>query len=438
MKISVIGTGYVGLVSGTGFAEMGNDVSCVDVDQKKIDNLKKGILPIYEPGLEDLVDRNYKSGRLRFTTNTRESVCEAEVIFIAVGTPSDTDGRADLKYVLQVANEIGESIADYKVIVTKSTVPVGTAKKVTEKIQQALDQRKVNVDFDVVSNPEFLKEGAAVEDFLRPDRIVVGCNSEKAKVTMERLYSPFVRNGHPIYFMDVASSEMTKYAANAMLATKISFINELSRLCEEVGADISNVRNGIGSDSRIGFSFIYAGLGYGGSCFPKDVKAIVKTGLENQQEMSILTAVEKVNQDQRKWFTKKIINYFNGDLKGKTLGFWGLSFKPGTDDMREAPSIYMIETLTQLGAKIKAYDPVAIEVAKTEISTPIEYTEDPYSALEGVDALVLVTEWREFREPDFDKIKLLLKAPVIFDGRNQYDPKRMKELGFNYNCIGRL
>ncbi len=438
MKISVIGTGYVGLVSGTGFAEMGNEVFCVDVDQQKIDNLKKGILPIYEPGLEELVERNHKSERLYFTTNTDESVKNAEVIFIAVGTPSDVDGRADLKYVLQVAEDIGMAMEDYKVIVTKSTVPVGTANKVAEKIQQALSSRGKSIEFDVVSNPEFLKEGAAVEDFLRPDRIVVGCNSERSKKIMQRLYDPFVRNGHPVYFMDVASSEMTKYAANAMLATKISFINELSRLCEEVGADISNVRTGIGSDSRIGFSFIYAGLGYGGSCFPKDVKAIVKTGIENQQEMAILTAVEKVNQEQRKWFTQKIIDHYNGDLKGKTIAFWGLAFKPGTDDMREAPSIYLAQKLTELGATIKAYDPVAISTAQKEIAAPVEYIDDPYLCLKDADAMVLVTEWREFREPDFNKIKAQLKQPMIFDGRNQYDPKRMQDLGFTYKCIGRL
>lgn len=438
MKVSVIGTGYVGLVSGAGFAEMGNDVVCVDVDERKIENLKNGILPIYEPGLDEIVDRNFKAGRLHFSTNTGESVKDSEVVFIAVGTPSDIDGRADLKYVLQVAEEIGSSMDSYKVIVTKSTVPVGTASKVSEKIKQALTKRNLNLEFDVVSNPEFLKEGAAVEDFLRPDRIVVGCNSEKAKALMERLYAPFVRNGHPVYFMDVASSEMTKYAANAMLATKISFINELSRLCEEVGADISNVRTGIGSDSRIGFSFIYAGLGYGGSCFPKDVKAIVKTGVENQQEMAILSAVEKVNQEQRQWFTEKIINYFGADIKGKTIALWGLAFKPGTDDMREAPSKYLSEKLTELGAKIKAYDPVAITAAKKEISAQVEYVEDPYQVLEGADALVLVTEWREFREPNFDKIKSLMKSPVIFDGRNQYDPKRMLELGFKYTGIGRI
>ncbi|MCH2533788.1 MAG: UDP-glucose/GDP-mannose dehydrogenase family protein [Bdellovibrionales bacterium] len=438
MKISVIGTGYVGLVSGTGFAEMGNEVFCVDVDQQKIENLKNGILPIYEPGLEELVERNYKAERLHFTTNTDESVKNAEVIFIAVGTPSDVDGRADLKYVLQVAEDIGKSMNDYKVIVTKSTVPVGTAGKVAEKIQQALSDRGESIDFDVVSNPEFLKEGAAVEDFLRPDRIVVGCSSERSKNIMQRLYAPFVRNGHPVYFMDVASSEMTKYAANAMLATKISFINELSRLCEEVGADISNVRSGIGSDSRIGFSFIYAGLGYGGSCFPKDVKAIVKTGIENHQEMAILTAVEKVNQEQRRWFTQKIIDHYAGDLKGKTFAFWGLAFKPGTDDMREAPSIYLAQKLSDLGAKIKAYDPVAVSTAKKEIQAPIEYIDDPYLCLEDADAMVLVTEWREFREPDFKKIKSQLKEPMIFDGRNQYDPKRMKDLGFSYKCIGRV
>lgn len=437
MKIAVIGTGYVGLVSGTGFAEFGNEVWCMDVDPKKIENLNEGILPIYEPGLDDLVIRNHKAGRLKFTTDLKEAIDNSEIIFIAVGTPSDEDGRADLKYVEQVASNIGKTINGYKVIVTKSTVPVGTSKIVAAKVQQELDARNEKIEFDVVSNPEFLKEGAAVEDFMRPDRIVVGTNSDRAKDLMERLYAPFVRNGHPVYFMDIASSEMTKYAANAMLATKISFMNEMARLCEKVGADVSEVRKGIGSDPRIGFHFIYPGLGYGGSCFPKDVKAIVRTGHENDLPMKIMNAVEDVNKEQRPFFINKISSRFE-DLSGKTVAIWGLAFKPGTDDMREAPAIDVINYLRDNGASVRAFDPVATETARAELGdNNITYCETASEAVQGSDFLVLVTEWREFREPDFDSLKSSLSEAVIFDGRNQYKPDFMKKIGFEYFCIGR-
>lgn len=439
MKVCVIGTGYVGLVSGTGFSEMGNDVICVDVDEKKISNLKEGILPIYEPGLEELVVRNHKAGRLNFTTDFAQAVKASEILFIAVGTPSDEDGRADLKYVEKVAEDIGKNINGYKIVITKSTVPVGTGEIVRKKVQEQIAARSESMEFDVVSNPEFLKEGAAVEDFMRPDRIVVGVESEKAEAKMKQLYAPFVRNGHPIYFMDIHSSEMTKYAANAMLATKISFMNELSQLCEKVGADVEKVRKGMGSDPRIGFHFIYPGLGYGGSCFPKDVKAIVRTGRENDIPMKILNAVEDVNQEQRQWFTKKIIGHCGKDLSGKTFAMWGLAFKPGTDDMREAPSTYIIKELCSRGAKVVAYDPVAIETAMIENEgvQGITYKDKAFDVLENADALILVTEWREFREPDFEKMASLMNENLIFDGRNQYDPQAMKDLGFEYYSVGR-
>lgn len=439
MKVAVVGTGYVGLVSGTGFAEMGNQVTCVDIDEKKVSNLKEGILPIYEPGLDDLVHRNHKSGRLEFTTQLKEAVESSEIIFIAVGTPSDEDGTADLKYVLKVAEDIGKTMNGYKVVVTKSTVPVGTGLKVKEMITLQLNARAANFEFDVVSNPEFLKEGAAVEDFMRPDRIVVGTESDKAQSLMENLYAPFVRNGHPIYFMDIASSEMTKYAANALLATKISFMNEIARLCEKMGADVANVRKGIGSDPRIGFHFIYPGLGYGGSCFPKDVKALLTTGKENDEEMCILDAVEKVNKTQRPFFINKILNHYDGNVSGKTFALWGLAFKPGTDDMREAPSIDIVRELTERGAKVLAYDPVAIETAKEAIGVNpnLSYVEKSFDALEGADAMILVTEWREFREPDFDKVHSMLNDKVIFDGRNQYEPETIRNKGFEYYCVGR-
>lgn len=438
MKVGVVGTGYVGLVSGTGFAEMGNDVICIDTDLNKVEKLKEGILPIYEPGLEELVLKNYKSARLQFSTDIKEAVSSADVLFICVGTPPDEDGKADLQYVLQVADQIGSAMDSYKVVVTKSTVPVGTGKKVAAKLSEKLKERGLNLEFDVVSNPEFLKEGAAVEDFMRPDRIVVGVEGDRAKELMERLYAPFVRNGHPVYFMDIASSEMTKYAANALLATKISFMNEISRLCEKMGANVNNVRTGIGSDPRIGFHFIYPGLGYGGSCFPKDVQALFRTGQENGEEMEILRAVENVNQGQRKWFFDKIDRYYKGDLSGKSFALWGLAFKPGTDDMREAPSVYLINELTKRGAKVYAYDPVAKETAQYAIGSndKLYYCDSSYETLKDVDAMILATEWREFREPDFDKMKSLMKANVIFDGRNQYIHHNMGEKGFEYISVG--
>lgn len=436
MKIVVVGTGYVGLVTGTCFAEVGIDVTCVDIDQKKIDNLKKGILPIYEPGLEELVERNAQANRLKFSTSLAESIKDADVAFIAVGTPPGEDGSADLKYVLGVAREIGENMNDYGVVVTKSTVPVGTSHKVKAEVQAALDKRGVNIPFDVASNPEFLKEGAAVDDFLKPDRIVVGIESKKAEDIMRRLYKPFLLNGHPIIFMDIASAEMTKYAANAMLATKISFMNDIANLCELVGADVNWVRKGIGSDPRIGNKFIYPGIGYGGSCFPKDVKALVKTAKEFGHDLRILQAVEDVNDDQKMVLFNKVAKHFGGQLKGKTFALWGLSFKPKTDDMREAPSLVIIEQLLRAGANVKAYDPVAMKEAHHILGEQIEFCKDKDDALIDADALLVATEWPEFRSPNFNVMGKLLKGKVIFDGRNIYDLEEMKELGFTYYCIG--
>ena len=436
MKISVVGTGYVGLVTGTCFAETGIDVTCVDVDERKIRNLKKGILPIYEPGLEEILERNKNKDRLKFTTDIGSSLPECEVAFIAVGTPPDEDGSADLKHVIAVARDIGKNMNDYIVVVTKSTVPVGTAEKVRKAVQEELDKRGVDLKFGVASNPEFLKEGAAVADFLKPDRIVIGVDSEKVEEIMKRLYKPFLLNGHPIVFMDIASAEMTKYAANAMLATKISFINDIANLCEIVGADVNLVRKGIGSDTRIGHKFIYPGTGYGGSCFPKDVKALIKTAHEYNYELRVLKAVEEVNEDQKSILFKKIEKYFNNDLKGKTMALWGLSFKPETDDMREAPSLVLIEKLLSAGCKIKAYDPQATKEAKRILGEKIELVAEPYEALIDADGLAIVTEWHEFRYPNFKVISKLMKNDVIFDGRNIYDIQEMKELGFDYFCIG--
>ncbi len=435
MKIAVIGTGYVGLVTGSCLADMGMDVTCVDVDTKKIANLHKGILPIYEPGLEDIVERNTKAGRLKFTTTLGEAVVGAEAVFIAVGTPPGEDGSADLRYVLGVAKEIGEKITDYLVVITKSTVPVGTAAKVDAEIKAALQARNAEIAYDVASNPEFLKEGAAIEDFTKPDRIVCGVNSDRAKEVMARLYKPFTLNGHPVYFMDVPSAEMTKYAANAMLATKISFMNEVANLCEKLGADINMVRKGIGSDPRIGNRFIYPGIGYGGSCFPKDVKALVRTGRESGYELRILQSVEDVNEDQKAVLFNKIKAHY-GDLKGKHFAMWGLSFKPDTNDMREAPALVICEQLIAVGATVTAYDPVSMPEAKHMIGDKINYAEDAYAALEGADALLLVTEWREFRVPDWYRLKKALKQPVVFDGRNIYSGPEMAELGFYYSGIG--
>lgn len=436
MKIAVIGTGYVGLVTGTCLAEVGTDVSCIDIDQKKIEGLKQGIMPIYEPGLEEMVIRNFQKGKLHFTTSLAEGIKDADVAFIAVGTPPDEDGSADLKYVLGVAREIGRHMNSYGVIVTKSTVPVGTAEKVRAAVQDELDKRGEKIPYDIASNPEFLKEGAAIDDFMRPDRIVVGVDSTRAEEIMRKLYKPFIMNGHPLIFMDIPSAEMTKYAANAMLATRISFMNDIANLCEIMGADVNKVRQGIGSDPRIGSRFIYAGIGYGGSCFPKDVKALIKTAREHGYRMRLLESVEDVNDDQKSVMFAKLMNYFKGDLKGKTIAMWGLSFKPNTDDMREAPSLVLIDKIIEAGGSVQAYDPVATHEAQRILGDRIVYTKDPYEALIDADALMLVTEWAEFKLPDFEEIASRLSNKVIFDGRNVYDRQEMKELGFDYFCIG--
>ena len=436
MKVAIVGSGYVGLVTGTCFAEVGIEVTCVDIDQKKIANLNQGIIPIYEPGLEDMVLRNMKKGRLKFTTSIAEALEDCEVLFTAVGTPPDKDGSADLQYVLSVARDCGRNMKDYILIVTKSTVPVGTAEKVKQALQEELDKRGVDIPFDVASNPEFLKEGAAIDDFLKPDRIVVGLNSTRAEELMKSLYKPFTLNGHPIIFMDITSAEMTKYAANAMLATKISFMNDIANLCEIVGADINMVRKGIGSDSRIGTKFIYPGIGYGGSCFPKDVKALIHTAEDFDYELRVLKAVEAVNQDQKSVLYNKVLRYFEGDLKDKTIALWGLSFKPQTDDMREAPSVVIIKKLLAAGAKVKAYDPVAMHEATHQLGDTIVYAEDQYEALIDADCLLLITEWPEFKFPNFKIVKKLLNRAVIFDGRNIYEVAEMKRQGFDYFCIG--
>ncbi|HEY1871558.1 MAG TPA: UDP-glucose/GDP-mannose dehydrogenase family protein [Chitinophagaceae bacterium] len=404
MKIVVVGTGYVGLVTGACLSEIGTEVICVDVNEEKINNLQNNILPIYEPGLETIVERNFKKGRLHFSVNLEEAISGAQVVFIAVGTPPGEDGSADLKYVLQVADQVGKYMDGYLIVVTKSTVPVGTASKVKKCIKNALDKRKADIDFDIASNPEFLKEGAAVDDFLKPDRIVIGVESERAKTLLHQLYDPFVLNGHPILFMDIPSAEMTKYAANAMLATKISFMNDIANLCDRVGANVNEVRNGIGSDPRIGNKFIYPGIGYGGSCFPKDVKALIHTAQNFDYEMRILKAVDNVNDDQKKVVFDKIKTHYKNDLKGKIFCIWGLSFKPNTDDMREAPSLILIEALLDAGAKIQAYDPVAITEARNLLSNNVDLKEDAISATENADAIILVTEWPEFRLPDWEII----------------------------------
>ena len=438
MKVLVVGTGYVGLVTGTCLAETGAMVYCVDIDQEKIDNLNKGVLPIYEPGLDEIVERNVEKERLYFTTRIGEVIEGCDVIFIAVGTPPGEDGSADLNYVIGVAGEIGKSLNHYAVVVTKSTVPVGTAKKVKQAIQGELDKRGSDVVFDVASNPEFLKEGNAVDDFMKPDRIVVGVESERAEKVLERLYKPFLLNGHPLIFMDITSSEMTKYAANAMLATKISFINDIANLCEIVGADINHVRRGIGSDPRIGNKFIYPGIGYGGSCFPKDVKALIRTARDFGYDLRLLDAVEKVNNDQKHVVTKKILDHFGGDIAGKKFALWGLSFKPGTDDMREAPSLVLIEDLLKAGASVVAYDPVAMNEAKVHyLADRIQYAGDMYEAVIGVDGLALVTEWNEFRIPNYKVLERLMNQKVLFDGRNIFDPADARENGFVYYGVGR-
>ncbi|APY08075.1 UDP-glucose 6-dehydrogenase [Winogradskyella sp. J14-2] len=436
MKITIVGSGYVGLVTGACFSEVGIDVVCVDVDKKKIDNLNNGIIPIYEPGLEKMITRNMEKNRLSFSTSLADSISDSEVVFISVGTPPDEDGSADLKHVLAVARECGRTMNDYKLIVTKSTVPVGTSIKVKNAVQEELDKRKTDIPFDVASNPEFLKEGAAIDDFMKPDRIVVGTESERAEKLLNKLYKPFTLNGHPIIFMDIVSAEMTKYAANAMLATKISFINDIANLCEVVGADINNVRKGIGSDSRIGTKFIYPGIGYGGSCFPKDVQALIRTASENKYELQVLKAVEAVNKSQKLVLFNKINSHFKGDLRGKTIAVWGLSFKPQTDDMREAPSLQIIKELLAAGATVNAYDPVAAEEAKHHFGDTINYCEEQYEALIGADCLAVLTEWSEFKIPNFKIMKHLLNEAVVFDGRNIYDKEEMHNLGYQYSCIG--
>ncbi|MBY5950926.1 UDP-glucose/GDP-mannose dehydrogenase family protein [Algoriphagus sp. NF] len=437
MKIAVVGTGYVGLVSGACFADVGIEVTCVDIDQKKIDKLKNGIMPIYEPGLEEIVIRNYKSGRLHFSTDLGEAIQGAEVAFIAVGTPPGEDGSADLKYVLAVADEIGQKMTDYIVVATKSTVPVTTGEKVRATIKAALDKRGSDLPFAVASNPEFLKEGAAVEDFLKPDRIVIGVDDERAEKIMQRLYKPFQLSGERIIYMDIPSAEMTKYAANAMLATKISFMNDIANLCEKVGADANMVRKGIGSDPRIGNKFIYPGVGYGGSCFPKDVKAIIKTAKEYGYDLRVLQSVEDVNDDQKHILASKVKSHFGEDLSGMTFAMWGLSFKPNTDDMRESPAAVIIDELRAAGAKVRAYDPKAMEEAKEHyIFDKVTYCNDAYDACVDADALLLVTEWSEFRIPSWEAVAKLLKNKVVFDGRNIYDKKYLASLGFTHFGIG--
>lgn len=444
MNLTVIGTGYVGLVSGACFAEMGNNVTCVDVDEKKIEGLRNGVLPIYEPGLEPIVARNIEEKRLGFTTRLADTIGQSNIFFIAVGTPPGEDGSADLQYVLAVAREIGQLITDYSIVVDKSTVPVGTADLVRGAVQEELDKRGVAVDFDVVSNPEFLKEGAAIEDFMKPDRIVVGAESKKAREQMRQLYAPFNRSHERTLFMGVRDAEMTKYAANSMLATKISFINEISNLCELMDVDVENVRRGIGSDSRIGFSFIYPGCGYGGSCFPKDVQALIRMAQDYDFEPKVLLSVEERNARQKYWFSRQLDKRFGRDLSGCRFGVWGLAFKPGTDDMREAPAKYLLADLVERGAEVLAYDPVAMETARRELpgewfdSGKLVLVDNQYEALKGVDALLLVTEWKPFRNPDLDAMRRTMKQTVIFDGRNQYDPEQIRTEGFDYYGVGRV
>lgn len=438
MKIAIVGTGYVGLVTGTCFAEMGVDVTCVDVMQEKIDNLKQGIIPIYEPGLEDMVHKNYQAGRLKFTTELKDILDDVEVVFSAVGTPPDEDGSADLKYVLEVARTIGRNMKKYVLVVTKSTVPVGTAQKVKAAIADELQKRNVEIPFDVASNPEFLKEGAAIDDFMKPDRVVVGVDSDRAKELMERLYKPFMMNQYRMIFTDIPSAEMIKYAANSMLATRISFMNDIANLCELVGADVEMVRKGIGSDTRIGRKFLYPGCGYGGSCFPKDVKALIKTAEQNGYAMKVLRAVEEVNDEQKSLLFHKLVKQLGtNNLTGKRIALWGLAFKPETDDMREAPSLVLIEKLLAAGAEVCAYDPIAMEECKRRIGNSISYARDMYEALLDADALLMVTEWKEFRIPSWGVVKKSMKHPLVLDGRNIYDQKELKENGIEYHCIGK-
>ena len=436
MNIAIVGTGYVGLVSGTCFSEMGINVTCVDVDSRKIESLKQGIVPIYEPGLEEMVARNAKAGRLRFTTDLRECLDDVEVVFSAVGTPPDEDGSADLHYVLEVARTVGQNIKKHVVFVTKSTVPVGTARKVKAAIQEEIVRRGVEVDFDVASNPEFLKEGAAVEDFMRPDRVVVGVESERAREVMTRLYRPFMLTNDRMLFTDIPSAEMIKYAANSMLATRISFMNDMANLCELVGADVNMVRKGIGSDSRIGAKFLYPGCGYGGSCFPKDVKALIRTAEQNGYGMRVLKAVEEVNDSQKRVPFEKLSRHFGGELRGKTVALWGLAFKPETDDMREAPSLVLIGLLLEAGCVVRVYDPVAMDECKRRIGDKVVYCRDKYEAVVDADALLLVTEWKEFRVPSWEVLRKTMRGNVVIDGRNIYDREEMRRNGFEYECIG--
>lgn len=437
MNIAVVGTGYVGLVSGTCFAEMGVNVTCVDVDCNKIENLLNGKVPIYEPGLDEMVIRNYKEGRLHFTTDLVSCLNDVEVVFSAVGTPPDEDGSADLKYVLEVARTVGRYMNKYLVLVTKSTVPVGTAQKVKATIQEELDKRGVQIEFDVASNPEFLKEGAAISDFMSPDRVVVGVESEKAKELMTMLYRPFFLNNFRVIFTDIPSAEMIKYAANSMLATRISFMNDIANLCEMVGADVNMVRKGIGSDSRIGTKFLYPGCGYGGSCFPKDVKALIKTAEKMGYTMEVLNAVERVNDQQKNVVFNKLNAYYQGDLKGKNIAIWGLAFKPETDDMREATSLVTIELLLKAGCNVRVFDPVAMEECERRIGNVVTYATDMYDAALNADALLLITEWKQFRLPSWGVLKKTMNMPLLIDGRNIYDKEEIKGLGFDYYCIGR-
>lgn len=437
MKIAIVGTGYVGLVTGTCFAEIGVNVTCVDTNSEKIESLQKGVIPIYENGLEEMVLRNVKAKRLKFTTSLESCLDDVEVIFSAVGTPPDEDGSADLSYVLEVARTIGRNMNQYKLVVTKSTVPVGTARRVRAAIQEELDKRGVNIEFDVASNPEFLKEGNAISDFMSPDRVVVGVESVRAEKLMSKLYKPFLLNNFRVIFMDIPSAEMTKYAANSMLATRISFMNDIANLCELVGADVNMVRSGIGSDTRIGCKFLYPGIGYGGSCFPKDVKALIKTAEQNGYTMRVLRAVEDVNEAQKGVLFEKLMKQFNGDLKGKTIALWGLAFKPETDDMREAPGLVLIDKLLKAGCQIRAYDPAAMNECKRRIGDVIYYARDMYDAVLDADVLMLITEWKEFRLPSWAVIKKTMNQQIVLDGRNIYDKKEMEELGFIYSCIGK-
>lgn len=437
MKIAIVGTGYVGLVTGTCFAEIGVHVTCVDTNQDKIESLKKGVMPIYEPGLEDMVLRNVKAGRLRFTTSLEECLDDVEVVFSAVGTPPDEDGSADLSYVLAVAHTIGRAMRKYVLVVTKSTVPVGTARKVRAVIQEELDKRGEHISFDVASNPEFLKEGTAIRDFMSPDRVVVGVESERAEKLMSKLYKPFLLNNFRVIFMDIPSAEMTKYAANSMLATRISFMNDIANLCELVGADVNMVRSGIGSDTRIGRKFLYPGIGYGGSCFPKDVKALIKTAEQKGYRMRVLQAVEEVNERQKSLLFEKLKAYYGGELQGKTIALWGLAFKPETDDMREAPALVMIDRLLEAGCKVRAYDPIAMDECQRRVGDRIVYATDMYDAVLDADALLLLTEWKEFRLPSWAVIRKAMHQPLVLDGRNIYEKKEMEEQGFAYGCIGK-